>query len=38
LTGFVEPAHRLHYIRSKMYQKMADERTLRYFNKIIFQS
>jgi len=38
LAGFAEPEHRLHFMRSKMYAKMADERTLRYFNKIIFKT
>ena len=36
LDGFTSSLHRMHYIRSRVYAQMSDERTLKYFNKIIF--
>jgi len=38
LTGFATAVQRVHFIRSKVYAQMADERTLFYFNIIRFQN
>ena len=38
LSGWDSALQRVHYIRSRCYKQMADERTLAYFNIIKFQS
>jgi len=38
LIGWETGVQRVHYIRSRCYAQMADERTLAYFNLIRFQS